>query len=81
MTPAARLSAAIEVIETIEAARIPAGQALKEWGTAHRFAGSADRPAEFAVRRGPQQLCAGRSLAEALEFFRPRLILLAAGPG
>ena len=46
-----------------------------------KIAGSADRPAEFAVRRGPQQLCAGRSLAEALEFFRPRLILLAAGPG
>src|ERR1700756_175546 len=45
MTPAARLSAAIEVIETIEAARIPAGQALKEWGTAHRFAGSGDRAA------------------------------------
>src|SRR6516225_4855203 len=45
MTPAARLSAAIEVIETIEAARIPAAQALKEWGTAHRFAGSGDRAA------------------------------------
>src|SRR5246127_2899110 len=45
MTPAARLSAAIEVIETIETARIPAGQALKEWGTAHRFAGSGDRAA------------------------------------
>ena len=45
MTPAARLSAAIEVIETIEAARIPASQALKEWGTAHRFAGSGDRAA------------------------------------
>jgi 16S rRNA (cytosine967-C5)-methyltransferase len=45
MTPAARLSAAIEVIETIEAARIPAAQALKDWGTAHRFAGSGDRAA------------------------------------
>src|ERR1700747_3080505 len=45
MTPAARLSAAIEVIEIIETARIPAGQALKEWGTAHRFAGSGDRAA------------------------------------
>jgi 16S rRNA (cytosine967-C5)-methyltransferase len=45
MTPAARLSAAIEVIETIEAARIPAAQALKEWGIAHRFAGSGDRAA------------------------------------
>ena len=45
MTPAARLSAAIEVIETIEAGRIPAAQALKEWGIAHRFAGSGDRAA------------------------------------
>lgn len=45
MTPAARLSAAIEVIETIETQRIPAAQALKEWGTAHRFAGSGDRAA------------------------------------
>jgi 16S rRNA (cytosine967-C5)-methyltransferase len=45
MTPAARLSAAIEVIHTIDADRVPAGQALKEWGTAHRFAGSGDRAA------------------------------------
>jgi 16S rRNA (cytosine967-C5)-methyltransferase len=45
MTPAARLSAAIEVIETIEAQRIPAANALKAWGVAHRFAGSGDRAA------------------------------------
>src|SRR5579863_3923342 len=45
MTPAARLSAAIELIETIDAERIPAAKALKEWGTAHRFAGSGDRAA------------------------------------
>jgi 16S rRNA (cytosine967-C5)-methyltransferase len=45
MTPAARLSAAIELIDTIEAQRSPAGTALKEWGTAHRFAGSGDRAA------------------------------------
>src|ERR1700746_2803669 len=45
MTPQARLSAAIEVIETIEAQRSPAANALKEWGTAHRFAGSGDRAA------------------------------------
>jgi len=43
MTPAARLSAAIDVIAAIESQRIPAAQALKEWGTAHRFAGSGDR--------------------------------------
>ena len=45
MTPAARLSAAIEIIAAIEAQRIPAAQALKEWGTSHRFAGSGDRAA------------------------------------
>jgi 16S rRNA (cytosine967-C5)-methyltransferase len=45
MTPAARLSAAIELIETIDTQRIPAAKALKEWGTAHRYAGSGDRAA------------------------------------
>jgi 16S rRNA (cytosine967-C5)-methyltransferase len=45
MTPAARLSAAIELIETIDSNRVPAAGALKEWGTAHRFAGSGDRAA------------------------------------
>jgi 16S rRNA (cytosine967-C5)-methyltransferase len=45
MTPAARLSAAIEVIAAIDDQRIPAAKALKEWGTAHRFAGSGDRAA------------------------------------
>jgi 16S rRNA (cytosine967-C5)-methyltransferase len=45
MTPAARLSAAIELIYTIDTQRIPAAKALKEWGTAHRYAGSGDRAA------------------------------------
>jgi 16S rRNA (cytosine967-C5)-methyltransferase len=45
MTPAARLSAAIELIQTIDSDRVPAAQALKEWGTSHRFAGSGDRAA------------------------------------
>jgi 16S rRNA (cytosine967-C5)-methyltransferase len=45
MTPAARLSAAIELIDTIEAQRAPAAKALKDWGTGHRFAGSGDRAA------------------------------------
>jgi 16S rRNA (cytosine967-C5)-methyltransferase len=45
MTPAARLSAAIELVETIDAQRVPAAKALKEWGTAHRYAGSGDRAA------------------------------------
>ena len=45
MTPGARLSAAIEVIAEIEARRRPAADALKDWGLAHRFAGSGDRAA------------------------------------
>ena len=45
MTPAARLSAAIEVMADIEARRRPAADALKDWGFAHRFAGSSDRAA------------------------------------
>jgi 16S rRNA (cytosine967-C5)-methyltransferase len=45
MTPAARLSAAIEVLADIEARHRPAGDALKDWGLAHRFAGSGDRAA------------------------------------
>ena len=45
MTPAARLSAAIELIDSIDTQRVPAAKALKEWGTAHRYAGSGDRAA------------------------------------
>lgn len=45
MTPAARLSAAIEVLAAIEAERRPAADALKAWGLSHRFAGSGDRAA------------------------------------
>jgi 16S rRNA (cytosine967-C5)-methyltransferase len=33
------------LIDTIEAQRVPAAKALKEWGTAHRYAGSGDRAA------------------------------------
>ncbi|WP_238232934.1 RsmB/NOP family class I SAM-dependent RNA methyltransferase [Methylobacterium thuringiense] len=45
MTPPARLSAAIEVLADIADRRRPAADALKDWGLAHRFAGSGDRAA------------------------------------
>ncbi|HAH65997.1 MAG TPA: MFS transporter [Rhizobiales bacterium] len=45
MTPGARASAAIEVLADIEARKRPAAEALKDWGLAHRFAGSGDRAA------------------------------------
>ena len=45
MTPGARASAAIEVLADIVARKRPAAEALKDWGLAHRFAGSSDRAA------------------------------------
>jgi 16S rRNA (cytosine967-C5)-methyltransferase len=45
VTPSARLSAAIEVLADVETRRRPAADALKDWGLAHRFAGSSDRAA------------------------------------
>jgi len=45
MTPAARASAAIEILGDLEARKRPAAEALKDWGVSHRFAGSGDRAA------------------------------------
>jgi 16S rRNA (cytosine967-C5)-methyltransferase len=45
VVPAARLSAAMEVLAEIEARKRTATDVLKEWGIAHRFAGSKDRAA------------------------------------
>lgn len=40
-----RLNAAIEVLADIEKRKRPVGDALKDWGLSHRFAGSGDRAA------------------------------------
>ncbi len=45
MTPSARLAAAIEVLDQVAARRLPADEVLRQWGKAHRFAGSGDRRA------------------------------------
>ncbi len=45
MKLAGRMQAAIEVLDDIAARRRPAQDALKDWGLAHRFAGSKDRAA------------------------------------
>ena len=45
MIPSARVSAAIEIMSDIAERRRPASDALKDWGLAHRFAGSKDRAA------------------------------------
>ncbi|MCC6948604.1 MAG: RsmB/NOP family class I SAM-dependent RNA methyltransferase [Bradyrhizobiaceae bacterium] len=45
MRPAAHLSAAIEALAELQARPRPVADVLKEWGLAHRFAGSGDRAA------------------------------------
>jgi len=45
-----------------------------------KTAPSSGRPTEFIVQSGRQKLRAAHSLAEALEFFRTHLSLVAAGP-
>ena len=49
MIPAARISAAIEILSDIEGRRRPASDAMKDWGLTHRFAGSGDRAAISAL--------------------------------
>ena len=43
--------------------------------------GAAAGQAEFAVLSGRQRLRAGRSLGDALEYFRSKLTVVASGPG
>ena len=45
MRMAGRVAAAIEVLNEIFDRHRPASEALKDWGKAHRFAGSGDRHA------------------------------------
>lgn len=45
MRPGARVSAAIDVLETVLTRHQPVATALSDWGKAHRFAGSGDRSA------------------------------------
>ncbi len=45
MKQGGRLAAAIEVLGAIEERHRPIAEALKDWGVAHRFAGSGDRAA------------------------------------
>src|SRR5262245_15463287 len=76
MTPGARLSAAIEVLADIEARRRPAGDALKDWGLAHRFAGSGDRAAIGGL--GFDALRRRSSAASLMGASTPRAILFGA---
>ena len=60
MTPAARLAAAIEVLDAIGGGSAPADEVLRAWGRGHRFAGSKDRRAiaerVYAVLRARTRL-------------------------
>jgi 16S rRNA (cytosine967-C5)-methyltransferase len=79
MTPGARLSAAIEVLADIEGRRRPAADALKDWGLAHRFAGSGDRAAigglvfDALRRRSSAAYLMGASTPRAILFGALRL--------
>ena len=74
MTPSARLAAAIEVVAEIEARRRPAADALKDWGLAHRFAGSGDRAAIAGLVYDALRRRA--SSAYVMGDARPRAVLL-----
>src|ERR1700740_2650086 len=43
MTPAARIQAVIDILGELERTRQPVDRHLRDWGRAHRFAGSKDR--------------------------------------
>ena len=49
MTPAARLSATIEVLDDLDRRIRPVNDALRDWALSHRFAGSGDRAAIGAM--------------------------------
>ena len=76
MTPAARLAAAIEVLDALAASRASADQVLKAWGKAHRFAGSKDRRA--IAERVYQALRARARLAWAMGADDGRALVLGA---
>ena len=76
MTPAAQISAAIEVLDDISKRRRPAVDALKDWGLAHRFAGSKDRAAIASLVFDALRKRA--SAAFVMEDDAPRAIMLGA---
>ncbi|SEF96657.1 RsmB/NOP family class I SAM-dependent RNA methyltransferase [Bosea lathyri] len=74
MTPAARISAAIEVLDDIIQRRRPASDALKDWGLSRRFAGSKDRAAVASLVYDALRRKASSSFAMASE--TPRALVL-----
>lgn len=76
MTPGARIAAAIEILGEIEARKRPAADALKEWGLAHRFAGSKDRAAVASLVFDAERKRASSACMMGKE--TPRAIMLGA---
>ncbi len=74
MKIAARLQAAMEVLEMIDSTRRPASLALKDWGRSHRFAGSGDRAAIGTIVF--DALRQRRALAWAMGADTPRALVL-----
>ena len=79
MRPAARITAAIEVLEDVLGRHRPTSEALADWGKAHRIAGSGDRSAigslvYDALRRRS-------SFAWMMNADTPRALALAAAGG
>lgn len=74
MTPAARISAAVEVLDDIIQRRRPAADALKDWGLSRRFAGSKDRAAIASLVYDALRRKASSTYAMASE--TPRALVL-----
>ena len=71
-----RIAAAIEVLTEVFERHRPASEALKDWGKAHRFAGSSDRHAiGTLVFDGLRRR---NSLSARMGDGRPRALVLAA---
>ncbi|RFB80770.1 RsmB/NOP family class I SAM-dependent RNA methyltransferase [Methylovirgula sp. 4M-Z18] len=76
MTPSARVSAAIEILGVTFGQRRPLAEALKDWGIAHRFAGSKDRAAIANLAFDALRVRA--SSAYAMGSDEPRALLIGA---
>ena len=74
MRVSGRIAAAIEVLETLEAQRRPLAHVLRDWGHAHRFAGSGDRAAIGNLVH--DALRHRRSLAARMNCESPRAAIL-----
>lgn len=76
MRDSGRIAAAMEILADIEDARRPAKLAVKDWGQAHRFAGSKDRA--WITGLVLDALRQRRSLAWRIDVKGPRARILAA---